>query len=479
MSSSASVFRSGHFILQRTALVAGLSLAVAGCGWPSWAPGGLKQDDYAAVARGGPGALDAAVNRAIRQGDSAGAVTLARLAAGAAPDSLDGQRTLARALVSDAQFSAAQQVYDAILVKHPDDHKAQIGKALVFIASGDLAQGRTALAALEQQVPGAPHLAADVGLALALLGDTTRASAMLETIARSPSADSRSRQNLALTYALAGDWVRARELAMVDVDHDTAAHMLAGWSGLVQRSAPMRVASLLAVSPTQLAMLENRYLAIAAPRRGAQDAVEMLAAVPEQAPDDATQRARLAAPAAVYAASITAVSPAVPQASGPSLKDALKPATPLNLLPAKVHMTSLDTAFAGASPTPAARVTLARADVSAIARPAPDAGSEAPQPAGPDPVAVAPVWTVQLGAFPTTGLAVKGWETFRTSHATVLAKAKPYTTITVSGDQTLTRLAVGSFNARSEAISMCNAIKLTGGSCLVREEDDQTKRTPL
>ena len=58
---------------------------------------------------------------------------------------------------------------------------------------------------------------ADAGLALALAGDPQSAVAVLEPAARAVGADARTRQNLALAYAFAGDWDQARTVAAQDV----------------------------------------------------------------------------------------------------------------------------------------------------------------------------------------------------------------------------------------------------------------------
>ena len=67
---------------------------------------------------------------------------------------------------------------------------------------------------------------ADYGLALALAGRPADAIPVLQHAAGSPRADARVRQNLALAYALAGDWVNARVVASQDVSagRDRPAH---------------------------------------------------------------------------------------------------------------------------------------------------------------------------------------------------------------------------------------------------------------
>ena len=55
--------------------------------------------------------------------------------------------------------------------------------------------------------------AGDKGLALALAGDADGGIALLQSAARAEGATSRTRQNLALAYAIAGKWREARAIA--------------------------------------------------------------------------------------------------------------------------------------------------------------------------------------------------------------------------------------------------------------------------
>src|SRR3546814_18586845 len=93
----------------------------------------------------------------------------------------------------------------------PDNDKARVGQAVARVAQGDRAGARAALA----EVRNAP--ADDYGLALALAGDTARAVEVLEPAARGMRGTSRTRQNLALAYALDGQWAKARTVAAQDV----------------------------------------------------------------------------------------------------------------------------------------------------------------------------------------------------------------------------------------------------------------------
>src|SRR4029079_15334768 len=91
---------------------------------------------------------------------------------------------------------------------------------------------------------------ADYGLALALAGHPRDAVSVLESAAREPMADARVRQNLALAYALSGDWTQARTVAAQDVPGDQLDARIHQW---MQMATPgnqsTAVASLIGVTP--------------------------------------------------------------------------------------------------------------------------------------------------------------------------------------------------------------------------------------
>src|SRR3546814_8942484 len=62
--------------------------------------------------------------------------------------------------------------------------------------------------------------ASDAGLALALSGDSESAIYILAGAARQKGADARTRQNLALAFALSGRWAQARIVASQDLPLD-------------------------------------------------------------------------------------------------------------------------------------------------------------------------------------------------------------------------------------------------------------------
>ena len=79
-----------------------------------------------------------------------------------------------------------------------------------------------------------------------------RAIEILEPAARAFDATPRLRQNLALSYALAGDWTRARTIAAQDISPADLGPRLQQWAALARPGgASHQVATLLGVAPVQ------------------------------------------------------------------------------------------------------------------------------------------------------------------------------------------------------------------------------------
>ena len=113
-----------------------------------------------------------------------------------------------------------------------DPAKARFDLALAEIAQGRGADARADLHALGGTIP-----AGDVGLALALAGDRQGAITILVDLVRSGKSDARSRQNLALAFALDGRWREARAMAMQDSTPDKIEGQLAHWAELAKPTA--------------------------------------------------------------------------------------------------------------------------------------------------------------------------------------------------------------------------------------------------
>src|SRR3546814_1462333 len=95
------------------------------------------------------------------------------------------------------------------------DGNTVIALTLAHIALGQKSEALTLLRDYREVVP-----ASDAGLALALAGDSESATYILAGAARQQGADARTRQNLALAFALSGRWAQARIVAAQDPPRD-------------------------------------------------------------------------------------------------------------------------------------------------------------------------------------------------------------------------------------------------------------------
>lgn len=182
---------------------------------------------------------------ALQRGDAAAALSLAERAVEMAPRDAGYRMLLADLYLKNGRFRSAETSYSDVA-----DIDVGNVRAGLSIALSQIAQGRNgdAIATLEEIQDRAP--AADVGLAFALAGEPQRAIALLEPAARAQGADGRTRQNLALAYAFAGDWQRARTVASQDVSPAELGARLQHWATLARPSSQNgAVAALLGVTP--------------------------------------------------------------------------------------------------------------------------------------------------------------------------------------------------------------------------------------
>jgi Flp pilus assembly protein TadD len=374
------------------------------------------------------------------------AVRYAERAVAYNPSSAQHRALLGQAYLHSGRFNSAETAFTDALRLQPDHGRAALGLALTEIA---LRKNDQAIAALDTARGRVPD--ADVGLGLALAGDNAAALAMLEPTARSTDANAKIRQNLALTYALAGRWAEARTTAAQDIAPDQVDPRMVEWARFARpRGSNEQVASLLGVKPvldggmpSQLALLEAKPVA----------APVALAAVEPQ-------------PQPVVAEPAPAPEPVVEVASAP------EPAAPVSLIrPVDVPQPVLAPA---AAPAPAKPVKVAKPYlVSASA-------TNAPKPAFVKPVVAKPVlvsrpvarggnFVVQLGAFSSEDRLERGWN----NSVSKVSWLKGYTPVSTSfkspaDGRTLHRLAISGFESRIEAVNLCRKVRERGGVCFVR-----------
>jgi len=430
--------------------------------------------------------------RALQQGQLPQAIDLLEQAVALSPRDVGYRMLLADAYLKSGRFDSARTTYLDVIELDPANVRAGLSIALIQIAQGRPQSAVSRLADLENRAP-----AADVGLAYALAGRPDRAIALLEAAARSPSATARTRQNLALAYAMSGDWRRARAVAAQDISPADVDARMTQWAAFARPdSGAAQVASLLGVSPVEdpgqpvrLALspvaapdVPQTALAEAAPVEApAQSSAEF---VPPPAPETVQAPIQVA-----QAEAPPAEAPAffVPSADSYQPAPAAEPeAVPAAYeAPAPVRTASLPVAASEDGPAPAAPVLPQRAALQpsyadsarALNRPAPvRAAARAPLPAPlfqreqPRPAVRsgnAPV-VVQLGAFSNETNAERAW--VQHSRRYNLQNRRPLTATIQANGRTMHRVSVAGFASTADAQRLCGAIKAQGGVCFVRAQ---------
>jgi len=377
-----------------------------------------------------PDRLAANVERALADRDGAHAVELAEAAVQAAPQDVRYRQLLGRAYVADGRFVSAETALSDAMTLGNRDARTIITLALVEVALGKDRAARDLLANHADIVP-----AADYGLAMAMAGDAPEGVRILSEVIHDPSANARTRQNLAYAYALAGRWKDARMMAGFDLDPLAANQRITQWA---QSAAPglsqQRVAALMGVTINGADAGQPVALALApAP-------AQLAAAVPVEQAAPAAQNFETA-PVEIAAAD-PAPQPAVAEAPAPMIQAI---ATPVRI--AAPHQ---------AAPVRAAQPARApqSARIQQLAfRPSGKGGSN---------------WVVQLGAYDNAAIAKEKWYAMARRNGALASLPVLTSQVTVNG-ATLARLAVGGFDDRAEAMALCRAVKARRGQCFVRE----------
>lgn len=359
--------------------------------------------------------------------------------------------TLARAYIAQGRFASAERTLQDVLDLGQSDPRTVISLALLRTSQGRTQSAISLLNSYRDILP-----AGDYGLALAVAGDTEQAvSNLVETVRSSNTAQ--VRQNLAMAYALNGQWREARVMASQDLTGTQLNQNIAQWAQFARPDAyQQRVAAMLGVQPKQdigqparlaLNSRSNPNIDLAA-IVGSDKELEAIGPAPTpsfetilSAKEDNVKVASSAIePTAIPASSPKAVStPVIKSAAGPVKVAAPKPeprpkpsAKPAAKKPAKLALAKT-----------AQRKTATRTIASQG-------------------------YTVQLGAFSSTQNATKAWSKITAEH-NILKPFQYSNTVMNSKGRKLYRLSAVGFGNKQTAVSMCERIKDRGGSCIVRK----------
>lgn len=184
--------------------------------------------------------------RALEKGKATKAISYAEQAVQAEPRNASFRALLGAAYLEAGRFEAAATSFKDALDLGNTDPRTTLSFALASIANGD---SNTAIATLRANEASIDP--ADFGLALALAGNPEQGVHVLVNAVRSGQNSAKMRQNLAYSYALAGNWRAARIMAAEDVPADQLDARLTDWaSNAKPEDVTKRVAKLLGVTPS-------------------------------------------------------------------------------------------------------------------------------------------------------------------------------------------------------------------------------------
>ena len=371
--------------------------------------------------------------QALAKGKSDRALTFAELAVEADMQNRDYRALLARIYMSQGRFVAAERTLMDVMELGQVDPRTVISLALTRIAQGNVDSAVSLVEANRSIVP-----VSDYGLTLALAGRSSDAISILTEAVRTDNATARTRQNLALAYALDGRWRDARVMATQDMSQTQVNERIAEWAQYARPEAyTMRVAGLLKVRPNMADTGQPVRLALNSTAPVGLAQADVAPALAEVAPAATVELAAIGPAPVTESAGFAAVenevkiaeaAPVAPVFEAPLIKANEGPAKSASVAPVK----------------------LAMVDVPA-SKPASAGGTH----------------LVQLGAFSTAANAQAAWNKYSKRYGALNGFDSASSTVTVNGKK-LIRLAASGFDSASAANAACRQIKSQGGVCLVR-----------
>jgi Flp pilus assembly protein TadD len=345
------------------------------------------------------------------------AVKAAELAVAGDPRNADYRALLGRAYLAAGRFGSAGQSFQDVIALGAGNGRVMLNLAMCHVALGDRDGALNWLERTKHSLP-----IADYGLGLALAGQPGAAISVLETSVQHEQAGPRERQNLALSYAMAGRWREARVVAAQDISADRVNDRMMEWAAFTSpRNSWDQVAAVLRVR-ARLDAGQPSALALAR----FPSAVSPIEAAKADAP---------------VAAPVT-VAPATDEPALASVEQALADHPPM--------------AEGGRETAP---IEVAIDPVTPVAQPVtimrPVHARFAPKGR----------FVVQLGAYRTRANAQLAWGQAVARHGVLAATPALMTRV---ASRPLYRVAAGGFATRASAEALCNAIRHRQGRCFVR-----------
>lgn len=399
---------------------------------------------------GGPRA-DVAASRAeaaLASGKTDKAIKNAEQAVLADPRNAAYRATLGTAYLNAGRFKSAATTLDDAMSLGDASPRTALSLALAYIGAGDQRQAVAVLNDWRDQID-----PADLGLAYALAGAPDRGINVLSDVLRSGQNTPKVRQNLAYSYALAGQWREARLMAAEDVPADQIDQRISDWAQSIGGAGgAYRVSTLLGVPVISNDPGQPAELALSNTPSAQQLAAEASALVPAQA------------------ASGNGELPALPAQGDEAPAAAPSVALARYDAPVASQPQSFEAAFATSAPkgpTPAALITDTVRFVSQpMVQKLPARYGIAPtQSAQPGSAATANgTHLVQLGSFFSEQGARRAWGVYASRNPALDGHQMKISQAVVRGKR-YWRVSAAGFD-KAEARSLCARVKDNGQGCI-------------
>lgn len=391
----------------------------------------------------------------LAKGDVGKAIPLAEAAVQASPRDAARRALLGHAYLRAGRFASAATTFNDAMELGDNSARTALALALADAGAG---RNQEAVGVLDDWRDTIP--ATDLGLALALAGETGRGVAVLADSIRGGDNTPKARQNLAYAYALDGRWREARLMMAQDVPADQVSDRIGQWAATVQPEAFQQRVAVLLGTPLRSDPGQPQMLALANSPSTQQLAAEASASVVQPPVEVASAEVEL--PAAV-AAPVAPAAPAVEVASyTPPVPAAVAEAQPayvepveqvagvsfvsqpvVQSIPSSIYSTVAQ-AFGARAATP---VRAAPTRVAYQARPVVGNGTH----------------LVQLGSFASAQGARRAWGIYAAKNPSLRGHRMVITPAVVRG-KNFWRVAAAGFNAGG-AQGMCSSVKNRGGVC--------------
>ena len=394
---------------------------------------------------------------ALAANDVSTATDLAERAVENSPNDAGFRALLGNCYLAGGRFASAEAAYRDSLSLLGNQPRVVLKLALVQIGLGKNDEAVGLLSQAQSVLE-----PSDIGLALALAGRADDAVAVLEPAARAIGADSQLRQNLALAYALGGNWDAARTIAGQDLPANQLDARIQEWMTLAKPGQQTsKVAAFIGISPASVDPGQPIRLAL----NKSESAQQLAEAAPVIVPP-VVESVHVAAPAAVEVVAVPAQ---------PVVAEVVPTPAPVAVATVEAPQATVDVP----APAPAAPVRVAAAKKPPVVK------FRAPRPAL-TPAAVrlgesipeirhAALRTVsgrskavvQLGAYSSRERIAAAWSKVTAKYG----QLRNYQPVTARFDGeigTVYRLSVKGFGSDREAIRLCASVKRAGGSCFVR-----------